>query len=102
MSYEIFKANNEGQPIYWYVVDVVWQTKRGQKLSVVKWNDMECVSRAKNLQDLNKDKVTLRNLEDQTKLTAKKLNFRVCNIKSQEIIGYSINHKEKDYGSEWE
>ena len=102
MSVEIFRANRDGQPIFWYVVDVMWQTKRGKsKMVITKWKGMECVSRAKNLHDLNKDKTTLHNLEQQTKLTAKKLNFRVYNIQSKKIIGYSLTHKEKDYASEW-
>jgi len=91
----------EGQPIHWYVVDIVWQTKRGKSMSTHRWKELQCVSRAKNLQHLNKDKRALEFLEDQTKLTATKYNFRVYNIHSSKIVGYSEFHKEKDYASEW-
>lgn len=100
-EYDIEKAVRDGQPIHWYVVDIMWQTRRGKKMSIHKWHDMECVSRAKNLMHLNKDRKALDFLEDQTKLTAKKENFRVFNIKSQKIVGYSEIHKEEDYADHW-
>lgn len=90
-----------GQPIYHYVVDIVWQTRRGKKVSIYRWKDMYCVSRAKNLTHLNKDKKALRFLEDQTKLTAKKENFRIYHIKEQKIVGYSEIHLEQEYENEF-
>tara|TARA_R100001509_G_scaffold15660_1_gene8000 strand:+ start:8084 stop:8389 length:306 start_codon:yes stop_codon:yes gene_type:complete len=90
-----------GQPIYWYVVDIVWQTRRGKKVSIHRWKDMECVSRAKTLAHLNKDNKALQYLNDQTKLTAKKENFRVYRIKQQKIVGYSERHLERDYENEF-
>jgi hypothetical protein len=95
------EIRRSGQPIHWYVVDIMWQTRRGKKMSIHKWHDMECVSRAKTLMHLNKDQKALNFLEDQTKLTAKKENFRVFNIKSQKIVGYSEIPKEDDYANEW-
>lgn len=101
MNEEVYQAMKEGQPIHWYIVDIIWQTRRGKNMSTHKWKDLECVSRAKTLQHLNKDKGALEFLEGQTRLTAKKLNFRVYNIKSQKVVGYSEFHKEKDYADEW-
>ena len=47
--------NENKQPIFWYVVDIVWQTKRGKnKVMTTRWKGMQCVSRAKTLQHLNK------------------------------------------------
>ena len=90
------------QPIHWYVVDIVWQTKRGKnKVMTTRWKGMQCVSRAKTLQHLNKDKKALEFLEGQTKLTAKKTNFRVYNIQSCEIVGYSEVNLEENYANEF-
>jgi len=94
--------NENKQPIFWYVVDIVWQTKRGKnKVMTTRWKGMQCVSRAKTLQHLNKDKKALEFLEGQTKLTAKKINFRVYKIQSQEIVGYSEVNLEENYANEF-
>ncbi len=98
---EAAQAQRTGQPIYHYVVDIVWQTRRGKKVSIHRWEDMDCISRAKNLVHLNKDKKALQFLQDQTKLTAKKENFRVYRIKEQKIVGYSERHLEQDYENEF-
>lgn len=92
---------SEKQPIHYYNVDIIWQTKRGKKMYTNKWKGLECVSRAKDLKGLNKDKKALEFLEGLTRLTAKKLNFRVYKINSKEIVGYSEVHKEKDYDNEF-
>jgi hypothetical protein len=92
---------NDRQPIHFYRVDIIWQTKRGKKMFTNKWKGLECVSRAKDLKALNKDKKALEFLEKQTKLTAKKLNFRVYKISDKQIVGYSEVHKEIDYENEF-
>lgn len=96
-EYDIKEARKSGQPIYWYVVDVMWQSRRGKKSSIHKWKELECVSRAKTMHHLNKDHKALEFLEGQTKLTAKKENFRVYHVVSQKIVGYSEHYKERDY-----
>jgi hypothetical protein len=92
---------SERQEIYWYDVDIIWQTKRGKKMFTNKWRGMECVSRAKDLRALNKDKKAIEFLEKQTKLSAKKYNLRVFKINTQQVVGYSEVHLQKDYDNEF-
>ena len=89
------------QEIYWYDVDIIWQTKRGKKMFTNKWRGMECISRAKDLRALNNDKKALELLEKQTRLSAKKYNLRVFKINTQEVVGYSEVHLQKDYDNEF-
>lgn len=89
------------QEIYWYDVDIIWQTKRGKKMFTNKWRGMECISRAKDLRALNNDKKALEFLEKQTRLSAKKYNLRVFKINTQEVVGYSEVHLQKDYDNEF-
>jgi hypothetical protein len=92
---------SQGQDIFYYVVNVIYQRKIGKKMYPLKGYELTCVSRAKNMRDLNKDNNTLYFLEKQMSTNAKKLNFRVSKILSQKKIGHSLFHKESTYTDEF-
>ena len=95
------KRMSKGQDIFYYKVNIIYQRKIGKKMHLFKGYELECVSRAKNINDLNKDSKALFFLEKCMNSKTKKYNFRVSKILVQKKIGFSEYYKEDSYVSDF-
>ena len=96
------KSDEAGQPIYHYVVDVVYQKKGRAKVpTTYKQFGLELVSRAKTLAHLNRDPSAIDAMKAQVQGGHLAVNFRAFNIKEQKYLSDSFHHREKDYPNEF-
>ena len=96
------QSDEGGQPIYHYIVDVIYQKKGRAKVpTTMKKMGLEIVSRAKTLAHLNRDSNAIDALKEQVQGGHLAVNFRVYNIQEQKFLSNSFHHREKDYLNEF-
>ena len=97
------KSSDEaGQPIYHYVVDVVYQKKSRAKVpTTYKQFGLQLVSRAKTLAHLNRNSAAIDAMKAQVQGGHLAMNLRAFNIKEQKHLSDSFHHREKDYPNEF-
>ena len=97
---------HEPQMIYLYRVQLAWKVTSGKSYANhtkgTKDRPYEFVSRAKSIEDINRNPEIIYQMMLQNGLTGKKVReFYVKECYEQRPISHSFTHKEEDYNKEF-
>lgn len=82
--------------IYHYHGRISWQKRRGNGY-INSYKDVEFISRAEGIEQMNKDVVFLMQIMSYNGLTSSKIvNFKVSEIYEQKALGRSFYYKEEN------
>jgi len=97
---------NENQDIYHHKVSLAWRKRIGNGYTnITKGTEerpYEFVSRAKNLDDMNRNPHLIMQMMTHNGLANKKVyDFHVVEVFESKLLGKSFHYEEKDYNKEY-